>query len=108
MKLTVSLTEQLAAFVNAKVSEGRYASASDVVQAALSLMQQQEVARLEGLHKAFLNGLADAEAGPAMPLEPAFGEIRTNMKRRVVKLEDFTPEEMALIAATEPATESDT
>ena len=61
MNLTISLTEELAAFVNGKVSEGRYESAGEVVQAALSLMQRQETAKLEGLRKACQKGLADAE-----------------------------------------------
>lgn len=38
----VALTEPLARFLDRQVSEGRYASASEVVRAALRLLERQE------------------------------------------------------------------
>ena len=38
--LNVSLTPELVAFVNAQVASGRYASASEVVRAALRRLEQ--------------------------------------------------------------------
>jgi antitoxin ParD1/3/4 len=48
----VALTEPLARFIDQQVTEGRYASASEVVRAALRLLERQEVgaqaAKVEG------------------------------------------------------------
>jgi antitoxin ParD1/3/4 len=38
----VALTEPLARFLDRQVAEGRYASASEVVRAALRLLERQE------------------------------------------------------------------
>lgn len=38
----VALTEPLARFLDRQVNEGRYASASEVVRAALRLLERQE------------------------------------------------------------------
>ena len=40
MNMNVSLTEELGEFVKAKVSSGRYTSASEVVREALRIMEQ--------------------------------------------------------------------
>ena len=42
MNMNVSLTDQLANFVKAKVSAGRYSSSSEVVREALRLMEKIE------------------------------------------------------------------
>lgn len=44
----VALTELLARFVDAPVAEGRYASASEIVRAALRLRMERETARTKG------------------------------------------------------------
>lgn len=41
----VALTEPLARFVDSQVTEGRYATASEVVRAALRLLERDEVGR---------------------------------------------------------------
>ncbi len=48
----VALTEPLARFLDQQVSEGRYASASEVVRAALRLLERQEAGTLAGTDKA--------------------------------------------------------
>jgi antitoxin ParD1/3/4 len=54
MNMNVSLTDELANFVKAKVSAGRYTSSSEVVREALRLMEkveQQEAEKLTYLRK---------------------------------------------------------
>ena len=58
MNMNVSLTEELANFVKAKVSGGRYASSSEVVREALRLMEKverQEAEKLGLLRQAWRN-----------------------------------------------------
>lgn len=60
-----SLTDELSEFVKAKVSSGRYTSASEVVREALRIMEQTEEARLAFLRNAWAAGQASGDAGPA-------------------------------------------
>lgn len=50
-----SLGEHFSSFVEAQIGQGRYSSASDVVRAALRLLEEQE-ARLEALRAALIEG----------------------------------------------------
>jgi antitoxin ParD1/3/4 len=66
MNMNVSLTEDLASFVKAKVSAGRYASSSEVVREALRLMEKverQEAEKLQYLRKAWQEGIDSGDAG---------------------------------------------
>lgn len=66
MNMNVSLTDELGEFVNAKVSSGRYTSASEVVREALRLMErheQVEAAKLQWLREAYQAGLGSGDAG---------------------------------------------
>ena len=65
MNMNVSLTDELSEFVKAKVSSGRYTSASEVVREALRIMEQTEEARLAFLRNAWAAGQASGDAGPA-------------------------------------------
>jgi antitoxin ParD1/3/4 len=65
MDVNVSLTDELGEFVKAKLSSGRYTSASEVVSEALRLMKQTEQARLEFLRQAWAEGVASGDAGLA-------------------------------------------
>jgi antitoxin ParD1/3/4 len=58
-----SLGEHFAAFVEEKIAEGRYASASDVVRAGLRLLEDQET-RLAALRAALIEGEQSGEAAP--------------------------------------------
>ena len=65
MNMNVSLTEELANFVKAKVSAGRYASSSEVVREALRLMEKverQEAEKLGLLRQAWREGVDSGEA----------------------------------------------
>jgi antitoxin ParD1/3/4 len=66
MNMNVSLTEELANFVKAKVGTGRYASSSEVVREALRLMEsleRREAEKLGFLRKAWQEGIDSGDAG---------------------------------------------
>lgn len=65
MNMNVSLTDELHEFVKAKVESGRYTSASEVVREALRIMEQTDEARLADLRKAWAEGEASGDTGPA-------------------------------------------
>ena len=60
-----TLGDHFASFVESKVAEGRYASASDVVRAGLRLLEDQET-RLASLRAALTEG---ENSGPATPFD---------------------------------------
>lgn len=76
MNMDVTLPDDLGEFIKAKVSSGRYASASEVVREALRLMEQAEEARLSFLRNAWAEGLASGDAGAA-----DFGNIKAEARR---------------------------
>ena len=60
-----SLGEHFGAFVAAQVSQGRNSNASDVVRAALRLLEEQE-AQLAALRAALVEG---EQSGPSNPFD---------------------------------------
>lgn len=52
---SVTLSEHFLKFIETKVAEGRYGSASDVMRAGLRLLEQEE-AKLEALRQALIEG----------------------------------------------------
>lgn len=69
MTLNVSLTPHLEDFIHDTVTSGRYQSASEVVRAALRLLEQREqerATRIERLRQEIQKGL---DSGPATPLD---------------------------------------
>jgi antitoxin ParD1/3/4 len=83
MSLNVSLTSHLEAFIHQTVTSGRYQSASEVVRAALRLLEEREQQRqtaLEAVRKMAQDGL---DSGPAMPLpDDYWDQLREDLKRR--------------------------
>jgi len=66
MNMNVSLTDELANFVKAKVTSGRYASSSEVVREALRLMEsleRREAEKLSLLRKAWQEGIDGGDGG---------------------------------------------
>jgi len=66
MNMNVSLPDELADFVKAKVSSGRYTSSSEVVREALRLLEQRDAIEAEKLHwlrQAWQEGLDSGDAG---------------------------------------------
>jgi antitoxin ParD1/3/4 len=62
---SVSLSDHLAEFIESQVETGRYGSASEVVRAALRLLEDQET-RLAALRDALVAGEA---SGPSEPFD---------------------------------------
>jgi antitoxin ParD1/3/4 len=60
-----SIGEHFSEFVEEQVREGRYSSASDVVRAALRLLEEQE-AQLAALRAALIEG---EQSGPSTPFD---------------------------------------
>lgn len=52
---SVTLSEHFQKFIESKIAEGRYGSASDVMRAGLRLLEQEE-AKLEALRAALIEG----------------------------------------------------
>jgi antitoxin ParD1/3/4 len=80
MNMNISLTEELANFVKAKVSAGRYTSSSEVVREALRLMEkieQQEAEKLSFLRKAWQEGIDSGDAG-----EVDFSDLKQKARAR--------------------------
>ena len=62
---TLSLDEYAADFIDKQVASGDFASPSDVVEAGLKLLEQQQ-ARADLLRQAIVEG---EESGPSMPFD---------------------------------------
>lgn len=62
---SISLGDHFSGFVNRQLAHGRYGSASEVVRAALRLLEEYEV-RLEALRAALIEG---EQNGPSEPFD---------------------------------------
>jgi antitoxin ParD1/3/4 len=75
---SVTLDEHLVGFVDRQIAEGRYGSASEVVRAALELLEEHEAA-LEALRGALLEG---EQSGPSEVFDfDAFIDARRSADR---------------------------
>ena len=81
MNMNVSLPDELANFVKAKVATGRYGSSSEVVREALRLMEKtelQEAEKLALLRQAWKEGVDSGDAG-----EIDFPALKTEARARL-------------------------
>lgn len=81
MNMTVSLSEELARFVEAEVETGRYKSAGEVVREALRLLERYEQTRAEklaSLRRAWRDGIDSGDAG-----ELDFAQLKEEARRRL-------------------------
>jgi antitoxin ParD1/3/4 len=60
---SITLGDHFAGFIERQIAEGRYASASEVVRAALGLLEEHE-ARLEALRNALIEGEQSGASEP--------------------------------------------
>ncbi len=77
--VNISLTPELNAFLQSRVSSGRYQTSSEVVREALRLLERQERNREEALQelKAKLErGAAQADRGELIDGDVVFDELR--------------------------------
>lgn len=83
--MNVSLTPQLAKEVAERVKSGKYASASEVMRAALRVLQSEERQQRDDLRhvrQLLDKGLADAKAGRHAPASEVMAELRAGLARR--------------------------
>jgi antitoxin ParD1/3/4 len=83
--MNVSLTPELAAFVEGRVTSGRYHTASEVVREALRLLEEQERQReaaFASLKAKLQRASAEADRGEFIDGDSVFAEIRKMSERR--------------------------
>jgi antitoxin ParD1/3/4 len=83
--MNVSLTPELENFVQTKVKNGRYNSASEVVREALRLLEDHEKARaaqLEEFQSGLDRRLASLDRRKGVEGEEVFSQIRRKSKER--------------------------
>ena len=81
-KRSISLTPDLDDAIQRRIASGRYASQSEVIRAALRVLERDEeehARKLAALDAAIARGIADAEAGRVVPLDDAFARIRKEL-----------------------------
>ncbi len=79
--MNVSLTPELENFVDAKVTSGRYTSASEVVREALRHIEEHDstrAARLSEFNSELRNRLADLDRGKTVDPDA----VRTKLRRK--------------------------
>ena len=82
--MNVSLPDDMAAFVEAEIREGGYASASEVVREALRCMRERDeerLVKLEAIRQAVAVGLAQVDDGQGVPGPQAFARIRSSVRQ---------------------------
>lgn len=82
VKRTFSLTEEQAAFIDAKVESGDYASGSEIVREGLRGLQEDEAIVNEWLQREVVPAIEELEAHPelARPAEEVFAEILRDLE----------------------------
>jgi antitoxin ParD1/3/4 len=87
VKRTFSLTEEQAAFIDAKVEAGGYVSGSEVVRAGLRGMQEDDAVIERWLKEEVVPAIEELEANPALarPADEVFEEILAELRQKEVK-----------------------
>ncbi len=82
-KLSISVPPEMAELIRKRVAEGAYASASEVIRAALRLWRQREEERQEAIAAIRARLEKSAQSGPDIPLAEAFDKIESELERRI-------------------------
>ncbi len=85
--MSISLTVEMRAFLEAEVASGAYATTSEVVRDAIRLYQRRKAedqARLEALRKEVDVGLAEAERGQLLTVEA--GTVKARGRERLAAM----------------------
>lgn len=83
--VNISITPELDAFLQSRVSSGRYQTTSEVVREALRLLERQENDRdnaLQQLKTKLGRGVAQAERGELLDGDEVFNELRELIAER--------------------------
>ena len=83
--VNISITPELDAFLQSRVSSGRYQTTSEVVREALRLLERQEQDReqtVRQLKAKFEQGAAEADRGELFDGEEVFEELREMIEER--------------------------
>lgn len=83
--VNISITPELDAFLESRVSSGRYQTTSEVVREALRLLQRQELERDEAflqLKAKLRRGADEAERGELSDGDEVFEELREMIEER--------------------------
>ena len=83
-KRTFSLPDEQAAYIDAKVDDGAYASASEVVRAGLRALQERDAAFERWLQEEAVPVYDAMKANPdrGIPARTVFAEVRARYARR--------------------------
>ena len=79
--MTIVLTHGLELLIERKVASGRYATAGDVIEEALRLMDQRD--RWEELREMVAVGVEQADRGELLEGGAVFDEIRQRIEARL-------------------------
>lgn len=79
MPSSYTLGKHFETFVQKQLASGRYGNASEVVRAALRLMEERE-RRLALLDAGIAQGLADLNAGRVHDADDVFAEIKAELE----------------------------
>ncbi len=79
--MNISLTKHFDEFVQRQVESGRYNNSSEVIRAALRLLEDHDAMTHAKMRAAVDRGLADVKAGRVSPFDP--GEIKREGRKRL-------------------------
>jgi len=84
-KRTISLPDEQAAFIDAKVAAGDYASVSEVVRAGLRALKERDDAVERWLRDEVVPTYDAVRADPSLviPLDEAFAQVRAHHEERL-------------------------
>jgi antitoxin ParD1/3/4 len=83
--VNISLTPELDAFLQSRVSSGRYQTASEVVREALRMLERLEQEREQAFSELKLKlerGASQAERGELLDADQVFNELRQLIEER--------------------------
>jgi antitoxin ParD1/3/4 len=81
-QMTLTLTSELEQFVRDEVKRGAFATSSEYVRDLVReryLKQKERVERQQALDAALTRGIADVDAGRALPIDDAFKKLRKEL-----------------------------
>jgi len=82
--MNISLTPELEQFIDSTVKKGRYSSPSEVIQAALRLLEEREMERLrrlEELRKEIAIGIEHSDQGDIFDGEEVIRQLRQEIRQ---------------------------